>query len=147
MVFGENSQPESLCWTFRGFNKGKDLNQSRRKYIFFKPKVVQIDCMFLSCHVYVSEWIHSIVAWMSRNSLLGAGISDCPRNHNHLVHKQTLNHLAKLANLAKWLSIRLRTKWCWVGVQLYKLSCAFNCLVQGNLTSFVKFEWNFLLKF
>ena len=27
------------------------------------------DCMFLSCHVHVWEWIHTIVAWMSRNSL------------------------------------------------------------------------------
>ena len=29
------------------------------------------------------------------------------RTHNHLVHKRTLNHLAKLASLAKWLSVRL----------------------------------------
>ena len=34
-----------------------------------------IDCMLLSRHVRVSEWIyiHSIVAWMSRNSLLETG--------------------------------------------------------------------------
>ena len=25
------------------------------------------DCMFLSCHVRISEWIHTIFAWMSRN--------------------------------------------------------------------------------
>ena len=35
---------------------------------------------------------HSILAWMSRNSLLNG-----TRTHNHLVHKWTLNHLAKLA--------------------------------------------------
>ena len=31
------------------------------------------------------------------------GLSDCnwTRTHNHLVHKQTLNHLAKMAKLAK----------------------------------------------
>ena len=31
-------------------------------------------------------------------------ISDCnwTRTHNHLVHKRTLNHLAKLTSLAKW---------------------------------------------
>ena len=32
------------------------------------------------------------------------------RTHNHLVRKQTLNHLTKmasLANLAKWLRVRL----------------------------------------
>ena len=34
---------------------------------------------------------------------------DCnwTRTHNHLVHKRTLNHLAKQASLAKWLSVRL----------------------------------------
>ena len=31
------------------------------------------DCMFLSCHLCVSELIHSTVAWMSKNSLLEAG--------------------------------------------------------------------------
>ena len=30
-------------------------------------------CMFLLCHVRASEWIHTIVARMSRNSLLEAG--------------------------------------------------------------------------
>ena len=36
-------------------------------------------------------------------------LSDCnwTRTYNHLVHKQTLNHLAKLTSLAKWLSVRL----------------------------------------
>ena len=29
--------------------------------------------MFLPRHVRVSEWIHTLVAWMSRNSLLEAG--------------------------------------------------------------------------
>ena len=59
---------------------------------------------------------HSIVAWMSRNSLLEAGtkselLSYCnwTRTHNHLT------------TLAKWLSARLRTKCCWVPVQLQSL--------------------------
>ena len=36
-------------------------------------------------------------------------VGDCnwTRTHNHLVHKRTLNQLAKLASLAKWLSVRL----------------------------------------
>ena len=42
--------------------------------------------------------------------------------HNYLVRKQTLNHLAKLANLAKWLSVRLWTKWLWVWVPLQSLT-------------------------
>ena len=29
------------------------------------------------------------------------------RNHNHLVCKRTLIHLAKLTSLVKWLSVRL----------------------------------------
>ena len=40
--------------------------------------------------------------------------------HNHIVHKRTLNHLAKPASLAKWLSVRLWTK-RWVRVQLQSL--------------------------
>ena len=49
-------------------------------------------------------------------------LSDCnwTRIQNHLVRKRTLNHLAKchLVSLAKWLSVRLQTKWFWVRVQL-----------------------------
>ena len=44
---------------------------------------------------------HSIVAWMSRNSLLQTG--------------------ANLTSVTKWLSVRLRTKWLWVWVQLQSL--------------------------
>ena len=36
-------------------------------------KIKYIDCMFLSCHVRISEWIHFTVTWMSRSSLLEAG--------------------------------------------------------------------------
>ena len=38
-----------------------------------------------------------------------AFLSDCnwTRARHHLVHKRTLKHLAKLASLAKWLSVRL----------------------------------------
>ena len=48
-------------------------------------------------------------------------LSDCngTRTHNHLVRKRTLNPLAKLA---KWLSVRLRTKWLWVRVPLQSLN-------------------------
>ena len=41
--------------------------------------------------------------------------SNWTRTQNHLVHKRTLNHLAK------WLSVRLRTKWFWVQAQLQSL--------------------------
>ena len=51
-------------------------------------------------------------------------LSDCNwiRTHNHLVRKGTLNHLAKLADLAKWLSVRLRTKRSWILAQLQSLT-------------------------
>ena len=38
--------------------------------------------------------------------------------HSHLVRKRTLSHLAKLASLAKWLSVRLRTKLLWIRIPL-----------------------------
>ena len=38
---------------------------------------------------------------MFKKFLYGSNVT---RIHNHLVRKQTLNHLANLAHLAKWLS-------------------------------------------
>ena len=64
------------------------------------------DCMYFSCHVHVSERIHcSVVVWMSRNSLLEEGAKfevycNWTATLCHLVHKWTLNNLARLA---KWL--------------------------------------------
>ena len=61
------------------------------------------DCMFLSCQVRLSEWIHTF--YLREFNELFAGdrrqiwsLSDCncTRTQNHLVRKQTLNHLAKL---------------------------------------------------
>ena len=44
------------------------------------------------------------------------------QTHNHLVRKRTLNHLAKLASLAKWMSVHLRTKCLWVRISLFSLN-------------------------
>ena len=46
-------------------------------------------------------------------------LSDCngTRSHNHFVQERRINYLDKLlqfAKLAKWLSVRLQTKWLWV---------------------------------
>ena len=56
---------------------------------------------------------------------------DCnwTRTQNHLVCKRTLNHLAKLA---KWLSVRLRTKWFWVQVQLHSLKLQYSRLLRAR---------------
>ena len=43
------------------------------------------------------------------------------RTHNHLVRQWTLNHLAKLTILAKWLSVHLQTKWSWVRISFLLL--------------------------
>ena len=70
------------------------------------------------------------------------------RTHNHLVCKQTLNHLAKLASLAKWLSIRLRTKWLWVRIPLLSLKLQIWRLLQAgsSLTFRQNIECGFTLK-
>ena len=46
----------------------------------------------------------------NRHDILSLSDSNWIRTRNHLVCKRTLNHLAKLAGLATWLSVRLRTK-------------------------------------
>ena len=58
-------------------------------------------------------------------------LSDCnwSRTRNNLVRKRTLNHLAKLA---KWLSVRLATKWLWVRVQLQSLKLQISRLLRGR---------------
>ena len=62
----------------------------------------------------------------SRREIWSLSDCNCTRTHNHLVHKRTLNHLAKLASLAKWLSVRLWTKWLWFRVQLQSLTIWFD---------------------
>ena len=58
--------------------------------------------------------------------------SDCTwtRTQNHLVLKRTLNHFAK------WLSVRLTTRWFWVRVQLqsvlYNACLAITDAIQGT---------------
>ena len=80
------------------------------------------DCMFLSLHVCISEWIYTLYlpecqGTSSSKQAWYLNLSDCipTRTHNHLVRKRTLNHLAQLA---KWLS-------CVVSTYLYS---AFDCM-------------------
>ena len=54
------------------------------------------------------------------------------QTHNHLVRKRTLNHLAKLASSAKWLSVRLRTKWLWLRFQLPSINLQISRLFQAR---------------
>ena len=52
--------------------------------------------------------------------------------HNRLVSKRTLNHLTKLASLAKWLSVLLRTKWLLVPIPLLSLKLQMSRLLRAR---------------
>ena len=60
-------------------------------------------------------------------------LSDCngTRTQNYLARKQSLNHLAELSSLAKWLSVCLRSKWLWVRVLLQSLNLQIPCLFRA----------------
>ena len=60
-----------------------------------------IDCISLSCHVRVSEWIHTclnVEDLLARSRREIWSLSDCnwTWTYNHLVRKRRLKHLAKL---------------------------------------------------
>ena len=59
------------------------------------------------------------------NPLKESGCNET-RTHNHLVRKQTLNHLAKC------LSIRLQTRWFWVRVSLHSLKLQISRLLRAR---------------
>ena len=57
------------------------------------------------------------------NSEIRNFVPNWTRTHNHLVHKRTLNHFAKLARwltcvVSTYLYGPLWTKWLWIWVQL-----------------------------
>ena len=85
--------------------------------------------MFLLCHICVKNesivWkcvIIKEVFAQNRHSI--CKLRDCngTATNNHIVLKQTLNYLAKLANLTKWLSVGLQTSWLRDCVLLQSLS-------------------------
>ena len=76
--------------------------------------------VIIMSHTSFSMNLHSIVCLnvkelfaQSRRHILSLSDSNRIWTHNHLVCKQTLNHLAKLA--------KLRTKWLWVRIPLLSL--------------------------
>ena len=61
-------------------------------------------------------------------------MSDCnwTWTDNHLDWKKIINHLVKLASLAKWLSVRFQTKWLWIESSSSHLNFRFcTCFEQG----------------
>ena len=87
---------------------------------------VAFDCILISCHLRISEWIHTLyllefqelLAWNRRDIW---SLSECngTQTHKHLVRNQTLNHLAKLT---KSLS-------CVLSTYLY---LAFDCMLVSS---------------
>ena len=71
------------------------------------------------CFCCFKKFVHS------QESISGGGLihlcgCNWTRTHNHL------------ASLAKWLSVRLRTKWLWVRVQWQSLKLQISCLLRGR---------------
>ena len=64
---------------------------------------------FFDLTIKTEEEAYEKIIDISRNNEHTTSNCNWTRTHDHLVHKRTLNHLAKLASLAKWLSVRLRT--------------------------------------
>ena len=69
--------------------------------------------------------VKKLLSWSRREIW---NLSDCnwAVTHNYLVQKRTLNHLAK------WLSVRLWTKWLWVRVQLQSFKLQISCLLRAR---------------
>ena len=57
-----------------------------------------------------------------------------------LVYKRTLNRLAKLASLAKCLSVRLWTKWLWFRIHLQSLIFDFSQISARLTVVYLKFK-------
>ena len=81
--------------------------------------------MFLSCHVCISEFPVSIMKFLDIQATIECGftlkrVRDMIRTYSqmHRTDKVLTTQLNHLASLAKWLSVRLRTKWLWVRVPL-----------------------------
>ena len=95
------------------------LNMEERVSVcsFHVTYAIQSESILYSC-LNVKELL-------ARNRCEIWSLSDCNwiRTHNQLVRKRTLNYLAKLASLAKWLSVRLQTNWFWVRIQLQEIVC------------------------
>ena len=101
------------------------------------------------CHVtYVFQSESTLYSCLNVKELLPRSrreiwsLSDCSWTwvNNHLIHKRTLNHLAKLASLAQWLSVSLWYKWLWVRVLLQSL-VFFVCFLLLLSQQLIYFDW------
>ena len=104
-------------------SKGLKINSTLLGLIHDKWIFVMSHMSFrVNLHSIVCLNVKKLLAW-SRCHIWSLSDNNVIRTHNHLVHKQTLNHLAKLAwNWAKWLSVHIETKWLWVRITLLSLN-------------------------
>ena len=81
--------------------------------------VIIMSCTSFRVNLHAIVFLNAkeFLAW-SRRHVWSLSDSNEIRTHNHFVRKWTLNHLAKLASLGKWLSVCLRTKWVRVPIPL-----------------------------
>ena len=96
--------------------------------------------MFLLCYVRIQSesTLYSClnvkeILVRSRREIWSLGDCNWAGKKPHLVNKRTLNHLvklAKMASLAKWLSVRLWTIWLWVPVQLQSIKQKINVALE-----------------
>ena len=101
-----------------------------RKLIFERQKLtLSNNGVFLLCHICVKNestvWNCMIIKEVSaQNRHDICKLRDCneTETNDHIVHKRTLNYLAKLANLTKWLSVGLQTTWLRICVPLPSLN-------------------------
>ena len=52
----------------------------------------------------------------------------------HSTDKYSQHSSSHLVSLAKWLSVRLRTKWLWVGIPLESLKLYISCLIRATIS-------------
>ena len=106
--------------------------------ISFNFDTCKVDCMFLSCHIRFSEWIHTLLLpecqgtlckkqagnlkfkWLQLDSISEplARTRVDPRSQIPLTRTWTRSQIPEPDRRTKWLSIRLRTKWFWDRVHL-----------------------------
>ena len=122
------SRPSKSMMKKNHFKTGKQKKQAQMTMIF---KVMPIKGIWIGC-IYV--WLVSLEFRQPRSLLLKSSKCYCngTQTYNHLVCKQTHNHLDKLTSLAKWLNVSLRTKWLWVRVLLQSLKLQISCLFQAR---------------
>ena len=107
-----NPQPLSSETNIQPFSQTGQMIKLRCEYL--SVRCIWLYVAVLSCARFRLN-PHSIVAWMPRNACskqlqsLKLKWLQLDPNQNHLVRKQTLNHLAKLA---KWLSCVMSTYLC-----------------------------------